>query len=230
MMKMIRKQPMHKRLPMQMPDDSMLMAYADGELNAGACEQVEAWIAQVPAMQTRVESFMRSRALLQAALAAPLHEPARQQSAALIGALGAMIANERSEKVVPLHARRSFSPVIGYAVAASLAAIMVGFGGGLAWQSSVDHAARLAALDAANAAALNQVVALALETSPNDKAVMINTVAGTRQSITPLQTFLTDDGQICREYLLAGAKEEVATACRDDNGRWLPRTVTGRRT
>lgn len=221
---------MHKRFPIQMPDDTMLMAYADGELSADASDQVEAWIARMPAMQARVDGFMRSRALLQAALAAPLHDPAPHQSAALIGALGDMIARERTNKVVPLPSQRSAPPAVGYALAAGLAAIMVGFGGGLAWQASVDRAVRTAALDAANSAALNQVVALTLETTPDDRAVMITSAPGARQSVTPLSTFVTDDGRICREYLLAGKTEEVATACRDENGRWRPHPVTGRRT
>ncbi|MSO71239.1 MAG: hypothetical protein EXQ88_04405 [Alphaproteobacteria bacterium] len=221
---------MRKRFPMQIPDDTVLMAYADGELSADVSDQVEGWIARMPAMQARVAAFMHSRALLQAALAAPLHEPTPHQSAALIGALGAMIASERKRKVVPLRTPRGDSPIIGYALAAGLAAIIIGFGSGLAWQSSVDYAVRMAALDAASAAALSQAVALTLETSPNYRAVMFHSASGIRQSITPLATFVTDDGAICREYLLAGRSEEIATACRDDNGRWLPRPVTGRRT
>jgi len=220
---------MLKRADRLRPDDMTLMAYADGELSPVATEQVETWVAQSPALQSRVEAYLRSRAVLQAALAAPLHDPTPQQSSALIGALGLTVERERAGSVVPLRALPGPSPALSYALAAGLAALTIGFGGGLAWQGSVERAARAAAVSAADAAALRQAVALTLETSPNGRTVMVNGETGARLSITPLATFVTNDGEICREYQFGGV-DQVATACRGENGHWQPRALAGRRT
>jgi surface antigen len=114
------------------------------------------------------------------------------------------------------------SAIIGYALAAAIAALSIGFGGGLLLQATVDRAVRIAALDAADSAGLRQAVALTLETSPDGRTVTVNG-AKTQHRITPLATFVTGDGILCREYRLATARDEIAVACRDQTGAWHPR-------
>jgi len=207
---------------MHRPDDPTLMAYADGELETANAVEVEEWAERDPAIGARIDAFLRSRALVQAALAGPMHEPAPRQAAALLGA----VAQEAAvAKIVPLRRRPAVRPGISLALAAGFAALVFGFGGGLAWQTSVDRAAFRQALQVGAAAAAWQAVGLALETTPNGRAVPWQAATGDRLLITPVVTFLTEAGEFCRQFRIEGAADETAVACRGTDGAWRPSTV-----
>ena len=53
------------------PDDLLLMAYADGELDAQAAAEVEAALAANPALAERLAMFIESAELLRAGLGEP---------------------------------------------------------------------------------------------------------------------------------------------------------------
>ena len=111
-------------------DDVMLMAYADGELDAATARQIEAAIADDPALAERARVFRESASLLRGAYADALHEEVPERLLAAVrpaAQSGAVQSN-----VVSLSARRPSRQIISWAVAASLAALVLG-GGGTYW-------------------------------------------------------------------------------------------------
>jgi anti-sigma factor RsiW len=108
--------------------DDMLSAYVDGELDAAAIAEVEQLLAQDPQARRTVETHRETSALLRAAFAEPLFNP------------GA----ERLLHTPP--PRRTTPRSIATAIAASVLACIIGFGGGLLW-SGHDGNPRMALLD-----------------------------------------------------------------------------------
>lgn len=105
-------------------DDVMLMAYVDGEVDAVTARQIEHAIAADPNVAARARMFRESAAVLRGAFAGSLHEEVPER---LIAAFGPLAKAESN--VVTLGARRPARQVIGWAMAASLAALVVGAGG-----------------------------------------------------------------------------------------------------
>lgn len=105
-------------------DDLMLMAYVDGETDAATARRIEQAIAADPDVAERARLFRDSAMLLRGAYADALHEkvPAR-----LVAAIGTAPARKTAAVTLPrrFQARR----FVGWAVAASLAALVVGSGG-----------------------------------------------------------------------------------------------------
>jgi anti-sigma factor RsiW len=105
-------------------DDVMLMAYVDGETDAATARRIERAIASDPDVAERARLFRDSAMLLRGAYADALHEKVPER-------LVAAIKSAPARKVAPmappprrLQARR----FVGWAVAASLAALVVGSG------------------------------------------------------------------------------------------------------
>ena len=83
---------------MQKPSDEVLIAYLDGELDAGARAEVEAWLEQDAAMRERAAGLVESAQLLRAAFDPVLHEPVPERL--LAAARGETMA-PASEPVAP---------------------------------------------------------------------------------------------------------------------------------
>lgn len=103
-------------------DDVMLMAYVDGEVDAATARQIEHAIAGDPELAARAKMFRESAALLRGAYSEAMHEEVPQRLVAALGPLA------KKENVVALP-RRSSRQIMGWALAASLAALVVGAGG-----------------------------------------------------------------------------------------------------
>jgi len=114
-------------------DDVMLMAYVDGEVDAATARQIEHAISTDPAVAARARLFRESASLLRGAYADALHEKVPDR---LIAALGKAA---QPTNVVAMPARRSARQVFGWAIAASLAAIVIS-GGGAYWYVKEDRA------------------------------------------------------------------------------------------
>jgi anti-sigma factor RsiW len=104
-------------------DDVMLMAYVDGEVDAATARQIERAIGADSALAERVRMFRESAAVLRGAFAESLHEKVPDRLVAALSPLA------KADKVVALGARRPARQIVGWAVAASLAALVVGAGG-----------------------------------------------------------------------------------------------------
>jgi anti-sigma factor RsiW len=118
-------------------DDVMLMAYADGELDAATARQIEAAIAADPALAARVRLFRESAALLRGAFGDALHEEVPER---LRAAVQPAKASAEASNVVSLSARRPARQIVAWAVAASFAALVLG-GGGTYWYLANERAA-----------------------------------------------------------------------------------------
>jgi anti-sigma factor RsiW len=107
-------------------DDVMLMAYVDGEVDAATARQIEHAIGADPGLAARAKMFRESAAMLRGAYAESLHEEVPER---LVAALKPLAGNDN---VVKLDARRTTGKIIGWAVAASLATLVVS-GSGTYW-------------------------------------------------------------------------------------------------
>ncbi len=211
-------------------DDITLMAYADGELDQEAAVGVEAGARRSPAVQRRLEAFQVSRALLHTAYNGPLHEPIPE--ALLSAASAAEPAFGAADRpgpgnVVRLPQSRARAAFVGWATAAAVAALVIGFGGGQYWESEIGlqalHRSELASALAARA----QAVDLALETLPNGRSVPWTAQSGAGGVITPVATYLSADGTYCRSYVVSLTRDGVTDerqeiACRHGVGDWRP--------
>lgn len=116
-------------------DDVMLMAYVDGEVDAATAREIEAAMAADPSVAARAQRMRDGAAITRAAFADVLHEPVPDRLVAALaggGAVGAATA-AAAANVVRLEPRRSHTPahgVLGWAMAASLAALIVGYSAG----------------------------------------------------------------------------------------------------
>lgn len=126
-------------------DDVMLMAYVDGEVDAGTAREIEASLAADPALAARAQRLRDSAAMTRAAYADVLHEPVPDRLiAALGGAPSSSGAPQKhahampaSPTVVPFakpeRAAGGAVPrrmVASWALAAGLAALVIGYGAG----------------------------------------------------------------------------------------------------
>ena len=203
-------------------DETLVMAYADGELDGETALEIEIAARSDPDMRQRIALFLNSRSLIHAAYNQPLHEPAPLQAHLVADAM--FKADAATDTVVQMRPKRRVEPVIGWAITAAIAAFMVGFGSGQSWEFATGQ--QLVA-QYHDEAAFRQTVGLALEALPNGQSAPWLTPSGRHGTVTPVRTYINDEGQYCRDYVLArsmgGATHERAlAACRLQAGEWLP--------
>ena len=107
----------------------MLSAYVDGELDAAAIAEVEALLASDPKARRTIETYRETSALLRAAFAEPL------------------FTGDADRLLRPPVSRRPTPRVLAFAIAASVLACVIGFGGGMLWNGGHEGNARTALLD-----------------------------------------------------------------------------------
>lgn len=118
-------------------DDVMLMAYVDGEVDAATAREIEAAMAADPAVAARAQRMRDGAAITRSAFADVLHEPVPDRLIAALaggGTMGAATA-AAAANVVRLEPRKNSSMtmgggVMGWAMAAGLAALIVGYSAG----------------------------------------------------------------------------------------------------
>jgi hypothetical protein len=182
--------------------DETVMAYADGELDATASEELEWEAEHDPEIGKRVVSFLRSRRLVKSAL------PIRSDD--LAGNPLPPIPVE-TEPDGPMAAaagprRRGLRALAGV-IAAGCAGVL--FGAAFFGQSDLDSPA--AALEA-------RPTQVALDTLLTGE----ETVSGPAR-LRAIATYLLSDGQLCREVTVTIAdKAGDAVVCRTDEG-WSTR-------
>lgn len=110
-------------------DDVMLMAYVDGEIDAATAREIEKAVAADPALAARARLFRDSASMLRGAYGNALHEEVPER---LIAAVQPKAAATETKKVVRLSLRRPARQIVGWALAASLGALMIG-GGSTYW-------------------------------------------------------------------------------------------------
>lgn len=207
--------------------DEVLMAYADGELDAATAARVEAAAAEDPAVAARIEAFARTRTLVKDA-AAIVADAAAPVPASLVEAVRAKVsaasrAEAEAEVVAFPDARsqarsRARSPSVwALPLAASIALVIGGAGGFFAGREGTGVANGPGVVAALGGGAWSD----ALDRLPAGAETGID--VGT---LSVIGTFRTDAGELCREYRLAVDADEAfgGVACRGADA-WQPRIV-----
>jgi hypothetical protein len=196
--------------------ESMLVAYVDNQLEPAQMAAVEEIIREDPEARTIVAVLQRSAAAVKSAFDQPLHEPV---PARLLAAVGA-------GNVVPLHARtRWLDRRTITALAASLAALAIGFGAGQ-WQAAPSGVIRLAAGDGTESGQYEVALYQALEdSSPGTQVTYVDSAQGRRGAVTIVGPVAAGVGGDClefrREWSDAGGNiVSRGLACRSDAGEW----------
>jgi hypothetical protein len=193
------------------PDDTMLMAYADGELDAATARDVAAAIAADPALARRAAQFRRTRELVAAAVEDALGQDVPD----------ALLRTARTPLPPTVAPGLRLRPRAGWwrggwrpaALAASLA-LLIGLAGGQLLRPSAPPATQLAALDLAP-------IARALEVTPSGASW-----AGDGMVVELQGTFQDAAARWCRELVLdpADGAPTWLIACRDAaTPRWSVR-------
>ena len=208
--------------------DEVLMAYADGQLDAAERANVEASIRELPEYQRKVEIF---RATLK-----PVHQAFQVALEGNELGLGARITQElpaaapvsKVQAIAPGNAQpRASSIGVRFpwptALAASLA---LAVGGGLGWfmHSSPQRDPTAADLITFGDGSLQAEGALAqlLETAKSGAVLSVRDEHGRAWQLKTIFSFRSMADVPCRRYELSnGATERFAGyACRDSRGRW----------
>jgi surface antigen len=207
--------------------ESMLVAYVDNQLEPAQMAAVEDVLREDPEARTIVAVLRRSAAAVKTAFDQPLHEPVPTRLLVAAGADGP--ANEGN--VVPLRARKPWldRPTM-MALAASLAALAVGFGAGY-WQAAPSGGIRLAGADGPESGQYEVALYQALEDSnPGTQVTYVDTAQGRRGAVTIVGPVAADVGGDClefrREWRDAGSNiVSRGLACRSDAGEWSVLTM-----
>jgi hypothetical protein len=198
--------------------DEVLMAYADGELDAAAMAEVERALAEDEGLAERLARFSDARRAVKHAYAtAPTPVPADLVARVRAMAAAAEPASQPGSapaQVIDLASRRRPAPVWPIAMAASVA-LAVGLAGG--WYARTGGATA----DGLQLTALADAgIADALTGVPSGERVDL--AGGNR--FAAIATYRTDEGELCREfeYDQPAGSTYVAVAC-DQSGNWVLR-------
>ncbi len=202
-------------------DLEKLVSYVDGQLDEAETARVEEALAQDAEARETVRGLRESAELLRSAF-----------NEALLTPLPAQVLEPFHRTAVDRRASlRQWSwPA---ALAASIAMLIVGFGGG-ALMVDLRVEQKLAAhraLEQADQQVREAALFEALENKVSGEAVAWrNPDSGRIGEITPVRTFKNRQAQWCREYrakevLADSAEMHHAIACRDPEGMWKTRAV-----
>jgi surface antigen len=213
---------------MQNISDETLVAFVDDELDASARAVVEATLAENTDLQEKVRLMRVSATALDGAYRSASAEPIPGRILASIEATLTSEANIDGSAQQPTESHFTMRRILPFAMAASLAFLLIGGGVGfMAAKTAVDRSLASAGFSqAALHVKSEEVRARALEyhvsgrqldwQSP-DKQMTIR--------ITPVRTFISGDGRPCREFREEVAKNTVVTtqigvACRTAELVW----------
>ncbi len=207
-------------------DETMLVAYVDGELDAKTAREVEVALARDPGAQETVNALRESAAMVRAAFNDPLHEEVPSRLMASLtkpdkpevggpGGHGWPWGDTRvSRHVLPL--------------AASLLALMVGFGGGyvlsgLAEPYTLEVASGEGVSDDGH---VGTAIYRALEAGASGQELSWrDAAAGRSGTVAAMKEFRTSTGQTCREFRSridqgADSMTRYGLGCRSADGSW----------
>lgn len=203
-------------------DDTLLMAYVDGELDAEETARVERLLARDGAARETVRSLTALNGLLGAAYADALREPAPEALSAQLHAAAAEDA--AAAKASPSRPTRRL-PRLAVAAAVPL---LIATGGALGMLWTMPGGRDDAAPDAVAASFLETKRQAALETHLSGETLAWREASAPvgAGEITPLKTYRAEGGY-CREYretvsTAEGPRTTIGLACRQD-GAWRVR-------
>jgi anti-sigma factor RsiW len=203
--------------------ESMLVAYVDNQLEPAQMAAVEEIVREDPEARTIVAVLRRSAVAVKAAFDRPLDEPVPARLLAAAGADGLAAASN----VEPLRRKRRFDRQTILAMAASLAALAIGFGAGY-WQAAPGDGIRLAGSsgDATESGQYEAALYQALEDSnPGTQVAYADAAEGRRGIVTIIGPIIAGVSGDCLEFRRewSDADNRVVSrglACRADTGEW----------
>jgi anti-sigma factor RsiW len=205
-------------------DDTLLMAYLDGELDAAEVSEVEAAVATRPAVEARLRDLALGDAMLRATLRTRI-----AQTGANEGTDGAIAL---PSSVVQFPRRRWQTPT-------SLAAgfVLMIAGGALGYALRTAPPDMLAPVSTQASAASDSLRHAAFQSGleheiSGQAQTWRNPDTGLSGGIVPVRTWQTREGRFCREFeewygnsksASESAAREGGVACRDGGGQWKVR-------
>jgi surface antigen len=205
--------------------ESMLVAYVDNELEPAQMAAVEEIIREDPEARAIVAVLRRSRAAVKAAFDRPLDGPVPERLLAAVGAEGPAIQGN----VVSLRPRLHLgNRTTALALAASLAALAIGFGAGY-WQASPGGAIRLAGSsdDGVETGHYEAALYQALEdNNPGTQVSYVVDAAGARRgAVTIVGPVAAGVSGNCLEFRREWSDDNNrlvsrGLACRSEAGEW----------
>ncbi len=193
-------------------EPEMLMRYADGELSARECAEVETRLAYDRAAEETAAGLREQRALLAAAF--------RQNDAPsdLVAVIDAGL-DERAHRRQRESVRRWLLPL-----AASVLIVVLGL---YVAEQRIDGAVdRMLAAQAKDEALMASTLVDALERHRSgDTVVWSNAASGAAGSVTLLRTYRSVSGKWCREFerivtAPGGEDSRIGIACRQGDAGW----------
>ncbi len=217
-------------------DEATLIAYIDGELDSNTAREVEERLATDEAAKRFVERGREISSLARVAFNDTLHEevPEHLKSAISSGGSGgnqAQPIDDDNVIAIPKKSKRSSNWGRALPMAAALAGLLIGAGGGYEFSGKKhEQNLRLAAItleqdSLAMDKTLNQALEVNLSGAP---MTWSNPGSGQTASFTPVKTYQDKTGRFCREYrkdLVVGGETSstFGLACRSDKGVWETR-------
>jgi hypothetical protein len=195
---------------MKVPDE-MLMAYADGELDAAERAQVEAAMAVDPELAQRVSAHQALRRTLATGFGKVLEEPVPERLASVARTAG---AHSSKGQVLPF--RRQARAPLPWLQWGSLAASFVL--GAFVWQFGARQYLSGPVVDRSGELVASGVLARALS----------NQLAADQAAPMPVQigvSLLSKAGDYCRTFQLRGAASVAGLACQRD-AQWKLEVLT----
>jgi anti-sigma factor RsiW len=209
----------------QVPDD-ILMALADGELDAAEAAALRARIATDPELAERFASFVETRALLEPTDRAEREAVPPHLIAGVLRAVAEAGAAPVVAHTAPLAAAKSTAPArVSFAarfavpLAASIALVLGGVAG---------YALRPVPEAGTRSAALPAPLLALVQTQPSGTRHSVALEPGASATVTIEATYAMEDGDVCREVSILGggaqAVRETRLVCRRA-GEWRTRLV-----
>jgi hypothetical protein len=203
--------------------ESLLVAYVDKQLEPAQMAAVEEIIREDPEARAIAAVLRRSAAAVKSAYDQPLREPVPARLLAAVGLEEAAIEGN----AVPLRARkRRLEHATIVALAASLAALVIGFGAGY-WQAAPSGDIRLAGAPADGPDSGQYEAALYQALQGGTAGTQVSYVDATdgRGAVTIVGPVAASVGGDClefrRQWSDAGSTvESRGLACRSDTGEW----------
>lgn len=206
-----------------------LVLYLDGELDPEATAEVEAALERDASLRATLASLSESTALLRVAFGSAREENPADPLAERVQRMVSTAVHPQAVTAFAPNPRGRQRWWIPAAIAASVAVIAAGLGGGYLISDArvTREIARLEAVRQQDREAFELALQNALETQASGTRVDWRG-ADANGSITPIRTFKSADGQWCREFRVDGpadaaADPQHAIACRAPEGRWRTR-------
>lgn len=193
----------------QVPDE-MLMAYADGELDAADRAEVEALVQRDSAAAARLDAFVRSGRTLGQLFDQPMHEPvpARLLETVRTAPMQPIPAQQTGRQGVVTILKQALLGRTG--TPAQLATAVV-------FSMVVAGGAMVLKLNGTAGTSAGERLKLALETAPSRPGK--DAPPGI---VTPVLSFVSVGGEFCRQYVqpAASGKRIEGVGCRTKTGEW----------